>query len=93
MDTIAELRAENERLQEAKRAALKVADERSKENVALRAALTALKSDGVTALYRQALEIIAERKQCIDSLMSNTEIANEALERADAMIADQRDET
>jgi hypothetical protein len=34
------LKAEIKRLQEAKRAALAVADERSRENVALRAALT-----------------------------------------------------
>ncbi len=38
-DEIAELRAENERLQEAKRHALALADAKGKENVALRAAL------------------------------------------------------
>jgi hypothetical protein len=39
-----DLKAENERLQEAKRRALAIADERSKENVALRAALTQSRS-------------------------------------------------
>jgi hypothetical protein len=36
---VIKLRAENERLQDAKRRALAIADERSRENVALRAAL------------------------------------------------------
>jgi hypothetical protein len=37
---VTELKAENERLREAKRSASAIADERSKENVVLRVALT-----------------------------------------------------
>jgi hypothetical protein len=44
-DHVQALRAEIERLQEAKRRALAIADERSKENVALRKALEQIRDD------------------------------------------------
>lgn len=53
-EAIIEAMAEIERLQEAKRRALAIADERSKENVALRAALKPFTELGTTGLPNQA---------------------------------------
>lgn len=72
MEAVKKLEAENERLQEAKRRALLIADERSKENAALRAAL---------ALAQTFMPTVRREMPHQDSLIAAHKVVAAALEQ------------